>query len=277
MNDPAALRGDELARRARATNLLAAAGLWGMLLTVVVLAASVFMRLTTAFDAAGEAVSTLPDAAETFARLAHRIAAMAVSILALLSAFAVVALRPVAPARLAAVGSVLALTVVLAVLGRYTTGYRIPGVTVGNVAGGMALACAFWWLREQALRADAPRRVPLEWAALAILLVQSGLGAAASSSAMRGDFSGIPLHVALGIAAAVVAGLCARDHFTLPTRRLALLLALGTVVQLGIGYGLAIAQPGRPLLAGWLHAVLATALTVGFTALAVRSPSTTNQ
>jgi hypothetical protein len=242
-----------------------------MLLTVVVLGASVFMRLTTTFDAAGEAVSTLPDAAETFARLAHRLAAMAVSILALLSAFAVMALRPVAPARMAAVGAVLALTVVLAILGRYTTGYRIPGVTVGNVAGGMALACAFWWLREQIRHPGSSLGAKLEWAALATLLAQSGLGAAASSAAMRGDFSAIPVHVVLGVAVLGIAGLCARNHWSRPTRRLALLLALGTVAQLGIGYGLAIAQPGRPLLAGWLHAVLATALTVGFASLAIRS------
>ena len=64
--------------------VLAAAGSWGAILTVTILAMSVLLRLGTEMKA-GVAVSTLPADVEQCARVAHRIAAGGVGLAAALA------------------------------------------------------------------------------------------------------------------------------------------------------------------------------------------------
>lgn len=261
------------ARALRAERLLAGVGLWGAALTLAVLGASVLLRLSTTFDAAGAAVSSLPEAMEAAARIAHRLAAMGVTVLALLAAWAAVASRPMPVGRVVAVAVILALTVFLAVLGRYTTGYRVPAVTLGNVVGGMSLACAFWWLRRQGLRGA--RTGPawsarLAWLAFAALLAQSALGAAASALAMRGDRLLDPLHLAMGLLVVVLTGLAAWPHRKQrESRTFALGIALLAAFQFASGLFLAAAGSARPFAPAWIHAMTACALALGLIALAV--------
>lgn len=247
---------------------LAAAGLWGAILMAAIVATSALLRLATAIDSSGEAVSTLPHAVEAAMRLAHRIAAMAVGVLAAFVAMAALAKRPVPWPRLAAVAAIVALTVLLAAIGRHTTGYRSAAVSVGNVAGGTALACAFWWLRErERLRLDA-RRAPLPLIALAALLAQSGAGAAASTLALRGDESLASLH--LGLAALFVALAAAATWRYRARRGPAIALVVLAVFTIACG-AWRLAAAGAPALAlAWAHAMLGAALGLALVSLAVR-------
>jgi cytochrome c oxidase assembly protein subunit 15 len=265
-------------RALRAERMLGSIGLWGALLTLAVLAASVLLRLATSIDAAGNAVSSLPEAVETLARLAHRIAAMGVTVLALLAAGAAMAARPVPLGRFVAVVGILALTVFLAVIGRYTTGYKVPAVTLGNVVGGIALVCAFWWLNRQATRGSlepAGHATAFAWLALAALLAQSGLGAATSALAMRGDRLLDPIHLAVGLLVVALTALAAWPHCK--RRDSTCIFALGIAIlaafQFASGLFLAAAGAARPLAPAWIHALTACALGMGLIALAVRKPA----
>ena len=265
----------DIHRAERAARLLRRVGHWGALLTLAVLAASMLMRLTTAIDAEGAARSGLPEAIEAAARLGHRLAAMGVSVLALLAAMIAFTTRPAPPGRLVAVALVLALTVFLAVLGRYTPGYRAAIVTVGNVVGGIGLACAFWWLRERSsgiVPIARSREAALAWLAFAALVAQSGLGAATSALAMHGQRTLDPLHLAMGIAFAAFAALAAWPHRRRPgSARLALAVVLLVAFQFALGLFLASAVLGRPWPLAWTHAMGACALAIALTALAARS------
>ncbi len=67
-----------------APRVMAAAGLWGALLTLVILAMSVLLRLGTQLQG-DEAITMLPEGVERWARIAHRVAAMGVGLLAALA------------------------------------------------------------------------------------------------------------------------------------------------------------------------------------------------
>lgn len=260
------------ARALRAGRLLARTGLWGTALTVVILAASVLLRLSTAFDAQGASISRLPEAVETAARLGHRVAAMAVTVMALFAAMVAFGARPAPRGRVIAVVTILVLTVFLAVLGRYTPGYAVPAVTLGNVLGGMLLACAFWWLREE--RGDTPfARGPLLAAELAFaaLVVQAGVGAVASALALRGSTIADPLHAVTGTAFLACTLVAAGMHRGRATAGLARGIALVALAQFAAGAILALAGTARPWPLAWLHAMVALGLAVALTSLVARS------
>lgn len=243
-----------------AQRALGNAGLWGALLTLVILAMSVLLRLGTQIQG-DEAVSTLPAGVEQWARVAHRVAAMGVGMLAALALVAAwrggVQQREVR----AAVGVVVALTLLLAVVGRYTPGYRADLVTVMNVAGGIALAAAFWALRPRGNAA--PDGVAL--AALVLLLVLAAFGAAGDAAAMRGTRAFGPLHLLL---AAIFAGLALAAAWRGRKRRaLAASVAILTVAQFALGLALVAARGARPLAIGWPHAMIACALALGLVSL----------
>jgi heme A synthase len=250
----------------KAARLLSSAALWGALLTAVILAMSVLLRLGTQLEA-GEAVSTLPAAVEQWARLAHRVAAMAVGILAALALVAVVRDRPLARERIAAVACVVLLTLLLAVIGRYTPGYRLDLVTMLNVVGGTALAAAFWWLRAPREERGAE---PVAFVALALLLVLAALGAAADAAAMRGQRILGPLHLwvaGIFVVLALVAAWRQRHR-----RALAAAVATLTVVQFVLGFALVAAPVARPIAPAWIHAMIALTLALLLVSLARAGP-----
>jgi hypothetical protein len=254
---------------------LAALATAGVALTFVVVAASALLRLGTALDAGGNAASRLPATVEATARLVHRISASGVGIAALAAAIVAFASRPVPRARLAAIGAIVVLTGFLAAIGRYTPGYRFLPVTVGNALGGIALACAFMWLRMQATRsAGIEGRTAVSRAAtlaLAIALVQAGVGTASSALAMHGVRTMEPWHVASGFVVAGIAVAVAvyryREAGGRAARAWIFALALA---QMALGFALAAADAQRGIPGAWAHAMLACALALALTALAAR-------
>jgi heme A synthase len=246
-----------------ATRVLVLSGTWGALLTVVILAMSVLLRLGTQLDG-GVAVTQLPQGVELWARMAHRIAAMGVGILAALALVAAWQGKAAGRTR-ATVAAVVAITLALAVAGRYTPGYRVDLVTVLNVAGGMALAAAFWALR----RGEAGSELDgVALAALALLVVLAGLGAAGDAAAMRGTRAFGPLH--LWIAAFFVCLALAAAWRQRTRRAVAAAVAVLIAAQLVVGFVLLASRGDRPLALGWAHAMLACALALGVATLCTR-------
>ena len=266
---PVIVPGDVGRDRERAiTASLAAAGLWGAMLMAAILATSALLRLASVVDPAGDALGTLPPAVEATARIAHRVAAMGVGVLAAFVALVAAAGRPVSWPRVTAAVAIVALTVVLAAAGRYTTGYRLPAVSVVNVAGGTALACAFWWLRERERTGAATGKARLPWIAVAALFVQGGFGAAASTLAMRGDLSLVAPHVALAVSFAILALVAAARcrKFGAP----AIVVATLVILELALG-ARSVAQGDVGLVAlAWTHAMIGAALGPALVSLAMR-------
>jgi len=259
----------DVSREDRARRVLAGVGTWGALLTIAIVALSALLRLTTRIDA-GEAVSNLPPMVQDAARLAHRLCAMGVGILAALALLVTIGVRPMPRQRVVAVAAVVALTLLLATLGRYTPGYRFAVVTLLNVTGGTALACMFWWLREQGASAPARAgRAMLPWLALAVLLVQSAVGSAMAAAAMWGERAFGPLHLGL---AALFAGLAAVATWRHRHRgAIALSIGLLAVLQLALGVALLSARGDRPWMIAAAHAIIACALALGLVGLAARA------
>jgi len=246
-----------------ARRTLAVVGTWGAALTVLILANSVLLRLGTVIQAES-AVSILPAGVEQGSRIAHRLAAMGVGILAAL-AF-VVAWRSEATPRPSArpVAAVVGLTLLLAVVGRYSPGYRIDFVTSVNVAGGVALAAAFW-----ALRRPEPSLDPAALAALAALVVLAALGAATDAAAMRGERAFGPLHMWVGM----VFGILTLSAAWRGRARPWLAGAVVALTAAQVGLGLAILAVGaRPIGLGWLHAMVACVLALVLVSLAFPTP-----
>ena len=149
------------ASRARASDSpsrwLQAIGTFGAVLALVILGASMLLRLTTIFGVDGHTISTLPASVENAIRLAHRLAAAAVGLLALCVAIISWTRRPLPSSFIAPIAWIVVSTVMLAIIGPLTPGYRMTTVTVGNVVGGMVLLMAFWWLRESAIHTPLTR------------------------------------------------------------------------------------------------------------------------
>lgn len=239
-------------------------GLWGAVLTAVILAMSFLLRLGTRIEA-DVAFSILPLDLEQWARLAHRIAAMAVGILAALALVAVATERPVRRSRLVPVVCVAALTLLLSAIGRYTPGYRFDLVTVLNVAGGIGLAAAFWWLRLSTGATRSPDVVAT--AALGLLLVMATLGAGVDTFAMRGERSFIPLHLVFAPVFLVAALFTAWRHRRRPVAAIAMVLLI--MVQVVLGFVLVAGPDTRSMVPAWIHGMIAMAIAFMLVSLAV--------
>ena len=153
--------------------------------TFVIVIASAFLRLSAPhqdcpdWPACYGKVTQAADGTEAsplrrLARLAHRIAATAVAGAILALAGLCFMRRPKSRSDRMLAVALVALTVFLAVLGRWTpTGALLPAVTVGNLAGGFGLFALLWWLRLRHAEAGPGDRAvfPAWLAAGAILLV----------------------------------------------------------------------------------------------------------
>lgn len=239
-------------------------GLWGAPLTVVIVVTSALLRLATQFQG-GEPVSTLPGDLEHAARMTHRLAASGVGLLAAFAFVTAYRARPVGKDLAAAVGAVMGFTLLLAVVGKYATGYGAMPVVAMNVMGGTALASAFWYLRERTALPGTPlARLPL--AALAGIVGLSAVGAATSFARMHGDRAFGPAHLWLAtlLAAAAIAAALRHRQCGLPAAATAILVS----GQYGLGFALLVT--GRPLYLTLLHAALSCLLALGLVSLAVR-------
>ena len=244
--------------------MVATAGLWGAVLTAVILAMSFLLRLGTRIEA-DVAFSILPPDVEQWARLAHRIAAMAVGILAALALVAVATERPVRRALVPPVACVIGLTLLLSAIGRYTPGYRFDQVTVLNVVGGIGLAAAFWWLRESG---SSPRRPDVvASAALGLLLVLATLGACADASAMRGTRAFVPMHLVFAPVFVVTAFYAAWRQRHRPVLAGAVVVLILT--QVVLGFVLVAGSDMRAMAPAWTHGMIAMAVAFLLVSLAV--------
>lgn len=235
----------------------------GAALTVVVVAASALLRLGTTLDAGGNVAAELPAMLRVPVRLAHRIAASGVAIVAVAAVIVALAGR-VARARAAPLAAVVALTALLAIVGPLTPGHRFAAVTVANALGGVALACAFLWLRgSPGARATSLAAL----AALAVLFAHAGLGTAASAASMHGEHALDAWHVAAGPAiAAIVVAAATQGRHAAPARALRWTLVGFAVAQMALGMALLAAPAARPL--AWAHALGACAVALALAALA---------
>ncbi len=247
-------------------------GAIGAVLALLILGASMFLRLATVFGPGDQAMSTLPPAIEQAARLLHRLSASGVAVLALGALVLSWRCRRPMPSLLQTTGWIVASTVVLAVIGPLTTGYRMGAVTVANVTCGMVLLMAFWWLRES-MATLGTARGPVDgfsWAALMVFVVHVGTGAAASAWEMRGIRWPGFLHLGSLVLCIILVGsmwLTTRGNPATTRWRTALAGLMGA--QLVAGYVLMWQEP-HPFGLSFLHAMLSPLLAIALVSLAVR-------
>lgn len=219
-------------------------------------------------------------AGERAARLVHRLSASIAGALVLLIAYLSSVQQPRVRSDIALSAALVALTVFLAVLGRWSRTTQAPLVTLGNLLGGMTLLVLLHWMRLRTSRAQtaavtAGRLAPVAGAALALALAGVALGALVSSShavsAVR-DASGELLasgHLLSGVLVLVLTGTLALH----PAAR-------GNGRRLGVAaFALAVAQAvagwistrfDYPLSAALIHNLLAALLLIALVTAAYR-------
>ncbi|MDE2299099.1 MAG: COX15/CtaA family protein, partial [Burkholderiales bacterium] len=116
------------------------------------------------------------------ARLAHRVSAVTALLLVVTMVMVCFGTRPVLRAEGATALALLALALLLAVLGRWSSNARVPAVAIGNLLGGFAMLA----LAARLTLAGRSLRVPTlrGWVSVAtlLLLVQVALGGLVSAS-----------------------------------------------------------------------------------------------
>lgn len=132
------------------------------------------------------------------ARIAHRVSAVAALILILVLAYACLGAKPIRwPEGLASL-VLLGLAIFLAILGRWTTGSRLPAITLGNLLGGFAMVAILWWVRQRALaphRVRSPQFDALRgwgWLGALLLVAQIALGGLVSAKFAALACTGLP-------------------------------------------------------------------------------------
>lgn len=230
------------------------------------------LRLSTVFALDGHAVSSLPPAIEHATRLLHRLAASGVALLALCAVTLCWIRRSSAAQWTIPTAWIVASTVILALIGPLTPGYRLSAITVANVTGGMVLLMAFWWLRESVATQAATRQpvAAFSWAAIFAFVAHVGTGAAASAWEMHAVRWPAFVHLASLVLCLILIGVIwlefRRERLLAPwTAGLASLLA----IQLLVGY-LMMWQDSHPLGLTFLHAMLSSLLAMALVSLALR-------
>lgn len=133
-------------------------------------------------DAASTAEAGEPSAAIVAARLAHRVAAVAVLLLVLAMLAACLRARPRLRREAALVLALLVVTLFLAVLGRWSARSLLPAVTLGNLLGGfLMLAMCLRLAAPRPVRSSAGLRAWV-WVAALLLLAQVALGGMVSAT-----------------------------------------------------------------------------------------------
>lgn len=241
----------------------------GAVLAFTILGASILLRLTTTFATDGATVSLLPSAIEDATRLVHRLAAAGLGLLALVAAILCVMQRTRLPQAVKPVVWMVACTVLLAVIGPLTPGYRYHSVTVANVMTGTVLLMACWWLRVVLVSAPtiAKPMQPMVRGTLALLVVHVGLGAAASAFAARGTHWVSFVHSGSAMLTLMLVGSIVWDRRNVARLRTPLLCAAALLVcQLVLGVS-ALWADGRPIWLGFVHAMLSPLLAAGLVSI----------
>ncbi len=244
-------------------------GAWGSALALAILGASMLLRLTTEFTPDAHTLSVLPPAWEHATRLLHRVSASTVALLALGAVLRCWFDRRSGTAQIQPTAWIVAATVLLALIGPLTPGYRVAAITVLNVSVGLLLLMAFWWLRESAACGSA-QRGPVDalsrWT-LAAFIAHVATGAAASAYQMLDLRWPAWVHLAsavpcLGLMAALL--IEKRRSRALPDSGKALEILL--FMQLTLGAVL-IWLDHRPLWLSFAHAMLSPLLAMALVSL----------
>ncbi len=254
------MAGPDLARTSRTLSATAAAC---AALVFVVVAASAWLRLAAEpCPPAGCAGFTVADAV----RLAHRVAAMGVSVLALL----IVALAwkgPPRPGRRAAAVAILLLVAALAIVGRSSAGSPPPSVVLANLAGGLALLATVAGL---SVAVRHPQAGPSRGAgAAAALCIVAALAGAVLAAAPPADPSALALAhrvaswASLAAWCFLAASASASGGARLAARVAAALLALQVALALALPAGPTARWLHNFLASGALCAVVAAAMSAG--------------
>jgi len=247
-------------------------GALGSLLALTILAASILLRLTTVFGSDGAPLSILSADAENAIRMVHRLAASSVGLLALAAAIVCWAKRKMVPDAVQPIIGIVAATVLLALIGPLTPGYRFSAVTVANVVAGTVLLASCWWLREALTvgHTSTPMTHPLLRVAFAVLTVHVGLGAAASALEMRGTHWVAFIHSGSAMLTTLLVGAILWDRRHYP-RLAKLVAAMAGLLAAQVALGLvSLWIDGRPVGLGFVHAMLSPLLVAGLVSIAVR-------
>lgn len=254
-------------------------GAAGALLALLILAASILLRLATVFDAQGRSSSTLAPLTEQTVRMAHRLSASGVALLALWAVVLCWRCRRVAPQWARPTAWIVVSTLILAVIGPLTSGYRLGAITVLNVSFGVLLLMSFWWLREAALL-GLSRPTPLDkfsWAVLAALMLQVLTGASASAWEMQGLRWPTFVHLACVVLVLILTGVVMLDQCHRPwQRKRSFVVTSLLAAQVVAGYVL-MAQDSRALGLSLFHALLAPLLAGALVSLVNHGHSGFNQ
>lgn len=247
-------------------------GTVGSALSLAILGASVLLRLCTVLGSAGQTQSILPAQVEQAARLLHRFSASSVAVLALCAVVLGWKHRQASAHLVRPIATVVLATLVLAIVGPLTPGYRIAAITVVNVTVGMLLLMAFWWLRE-AVACPTSIGKPIDaltGATLLCFLVHVGVGAAASAYAMHGLHWPAFFHLASLLVFIVLAGNLLRQRISERLLDLATWSLLGMLIlQMVLGYFLMWQTP-RPVGLSFIHAMLSPLLALALVSLVLR-------
>ncbi|MDO8286173.1 MAG: hypothetical protein Q7T69_14280 [Rhodoferax sp.] len=252
--------------------VLRAVGTLGSILALTILGASILLRLTTVFGADGAALSQLSSEVENAIRLVHRLSASSVGILALVTAVLGWKNRAAVPHVVKPIVWIIAATVLLALIGPLTPGYRFSAVTIANVVAGTVLVAACWWLRETLAVAPSPvaTRDSMLLLTMAVLATHVGLGAAASAHAVRGAHWVAFLHTGSAMLTTLLLASILWDRRSRPamSARVRLMAALlGLQLVLGM---VSLWLELRPVALGFVHAMVSALLAAGLVSVAVR-------
>lgn len=231
-------------------------------LVFVVVAASAWLRLAaTPCPAGGCAGFGLADAV----RLSHRVAAMGVTVAALVIA-ALAWKSPARWGRRASALAVLALVATLAVVGRRSAGSAPPAVVLANLLGGLALLAFAVGLAVAAKVPGGRPRAPIAVAAgLYALATLTGAALAAAPGTPMLDTA----HRALAAVSLIAWAMAAARAGGRAGARAAAALAAGCLAAQA---ALALVVPGNPV-AHWLHNVLASAALCAVVAASLAAPA----
>jgi heme A synthase len=244
-------------------------GALGSVLAFTILGASILLRLSTHFGVDGIPQSNLPLEYENAIRMVHRLSASSLGLLALVAAIFCWIRRSSLPQAVQPVVWMVAATVLLALIGPLTPGYRYSSVTIANVVAGTVLLAACWWLRE-ALSTTAPITLtqrPIIRVTLAIFVLHVSLGAASSDSQMRGIHWVAFVHSGSAMLTALLLGSILWDHRkNAQSARMVVAMACLLAIQLVLGL-VSIWMAARPIGLDFVHAMLSPLLLAGLVSL----------
>lgn len=244
-------------------------GTLGAVLAFAILGASMLLRLASVFATDGHSLSTLPVTLEHATRLLHRLCASGVAMLALGAVILCRRQRHLISGLVWPVVWIVGATVILALIGPFTPGYRLAAITVTNVSVGIVLLMAFWWLREAAAMQTVVH-LPvsgLSSAAMVALLAHISTGAAASAWEMHGVRWPAFIHLGSLVLCIILTGAMLHAYYRQrPLDRLFAVWASLLALQMLLGYVL-MWQERHSIYLSLLHGMLSPLMALALVSL----------